>query len=98
MPVIDGLLRLSILFALQVFKAGGGGADATGGGGREARADIFREFPGELLGGVYMWLASQCRACVIGDERQAGYNQAVRLRVVCRTWRWATSRCYRICG
>ena len=75
----DGLLlRLPVAFALQVFETSRSCAGAAGWGGREAGANIFREFPGELLGGVYMWLVSQCRACVIGDERQAGYNQAVR--------------------
>ena len=39
-----------VIFALQVFKAGGCGASVAGRGIAKAGANLFREFPRELFG------------------------------------------------
>ena len=38
------LLGVSFVFALQVFKAGGGGEGGAGRGGRKTRPNLFCEF------------------------------------------------------
>ncbi len=45
MPDAGGLVGVSFLFALLLFKTGGRGAGAAGGNGDEARSDLFCKFP-----------------------------------------------------
>lgn len=66
MQIVHGM---PFVFALQVFAAGGGGTDASGGSGGEAGADILCELYGELSGRLSLRVASVCRSCIVSDTQ-----------------------------